>query len=241
MVATSTLQESKIPAHKKIFQTHKSIEYIKSKPKLANALYSWIKQRSRDFNYNFFDNVACEIFMREHYSGSVYEAYRKLPMAVMRADLWRYCVIYHFGGIYSDADTICRVNPNIFINEALLTCSPELGNNYFCQWTFSAPAKSPILKTIIDLCVERILGAKEFKGEHIIHYMTGPACFTDGIFKYIKENNLPFYEHVNQYQNYPSRILAVFNADNFHNKFIQHLYAGNDRDGWKRERYRVLV
>ena len=34
-----------------------------------------------------------------------------LPIAVMKADLWRYCVIYKYGGIYADADTVCKINP----------------------------------------------------------------------------------------------------------------------------------
>ena len=33
----------------------------------------------------------------------------KLSLKVMKGDLWRYCVVYHYGGIYADADTICFI------------------------------------------------------------------------------------------------------------------------------------
>jgi mannosyltransferase OCH1-like enzyme len=40
--------------------------------------------------------------MKEHFSGKVYEAYCKLPLVVMKADLWRYCILYKLGGVYLD-------------------------------------------------------------------------------------------------------------------------------------------
>jgi mannosyltransferase OCH1-like enzyme len=226
---------------KNIFQTHKSLIYLQQrKPKIVNAMRSW-KFKSNEFNYYFYNNKMCDDFMKENFDKKIQRAYFKLPMGVMKADLWRYCIIYKHGGIYADADTVCKIDPNIFINNSYLTVAPEPPtHNYFCQWTFAAPANSPILKTIIDLSVERILNT-EIKGEDIIHYLTGPACFTDGIQKYLKENNLPTYDNVNKYFKYPSHVLAVFNGNNFHYKFVEHLYAGSDDDGWKNEKKYVIA
>jgi mannosyltransferase OCH1-like enzyme len=224
---------------KNIFQTHKSIDYIKKKPKLVNAIRTWFKYKD-DFSYKFYNNKMCDDFINTNFDENVIKAYSMLPMSVMKADLWRYCIIYKYGGIYSDVDTICNVNPNIFINDSLLTVSPEINTPYFCQWTFSAPKNSPILKTIIDLSVDRILNT-QIKGEHIIHYLTGPEVFTDGIIKYLNNNNLPTFNNLTDYYNYPSNVLRVFNPTNFHNKFIKHLFAGDDKDGWKIERYSKLL
>jgi len=226
---------------KNIFQTHKSLEYVKSKPKVSNAILSWVtKAQTHDFKYFFYNNKECETFMRE-VGGKIFEAYQRLPMAVMKADLWRYCIIYKYGGIYADADTICKVNPNIFIHSSHLTFSPE-NDTHFCQWCFSAPAGSPVLKSIIDLSVERILAMQVIKGEHIIHYLTGPAVFTDGIIKYLKENNYPTFDALNKYCKYPyPDVLRVFHPDNFHSKFIIHLFTGGDEDGWTKERDKKLM
>jgi mannosyltransferase OCH1-like enzyme len=101
-----------------IFQTHKSIEYINSKPKIKSAVKSWLKNTS-NFRYHFYDDAKCDKFMKEIVGGTTYDAYQRLPIKVMKADLWRYCVIYEYGGIYADTDTICKVNPNLFLNEAL--------------------------------------------------------------------------------------------------------------------------
>jgi len=224
---------------KNIFQTHKSFNYLKSKPHLLNSMNSWYKYKN-EFNYQFYDNNMCDKFMKENFDEKTYKAYSILPMGVMKADLWRYCIIYKYGGIYADIDAVCHVNPNIFINNAELIVAPELGSNFFCQWTFAGVKESPFLKTIINLSVERILNTP-IKGEHIIHYLTGPALFSDGIDIHLKENNLPTFEDKIKYFNYPSSILKVFNPNNFHNKFIIHLGSGNDEDGWKKERYKILV
>jgi len=224
---------------KNIYQTHKSISYINAKPKLLTALKSWIKH-SEEFNYFFYSNKMCDDFIKNNFDEKVYKAYSRLPLAVMKADLWRYCIIYKYGGIYADADTICKINPNIFINDSLLTVAPE-NEVHFCQWTFSAPANSPILKTIIDLSVERILNMDEIKGEHIVHHLTGPGLFTNGIENYLKENNKPIFLNKKNYFKYSDPIIRVFNYDNFHNKFIKHLFTGQDNDGWCNERFNKLV
>jgi len=219
---------------KNIFQTHKSMRYIQSKPKLLNAVNSW-RKLTGDFNYYFYNDKMCDIFMQNNFDEKVNKAYSMLPMKVMKADLWRYCVLYKYGGIYADTDTVCKVNPNVFINNAYINISPEPGHPYFCQWTFSAPANSPILKKVIDLSVERILNT-EIKGEHIIHYLTGPECFTDGIMQYFRENNIPVSNNLSVYNKLQLENVHVFNPSVFHDRFITHLYAGSDKDGWKRER-----
>ena len=223
---------------KNIYQTHKSINYINTKPKLVKAIKSWVKH-TKEFSYFFYNNQMCDDFIKNNFDENVYKAYSMLPMPVMKADLWRYCIIYKYGGIYADTDTVCKINPNIFINNSFLTIVPE-NETHLCQWVFSAPANSPILKSIIDLSVERILNTP-IKGEHIIHYLTGPALFTDGIEKYLIENNYPIFENKKNYHNYPNPILIVFNYDNFHKNIVQHLFSGQDEDGWCKERYVKLM
>lgn len=228
-----------------IFQTHKNMNYILEKKQLTKAVYSWSKFNNHGFNYFFYCDDKCEQFMQNiapYINKDIYTAYCKLPISVMKADLWRYCIIYHFGGIYADSDTICKMNPTIFINKSLLTIVPE-NSCHLCQWVFAAPKGSPILKSVIDLAVERILFIQEIKGEHIVHHLTGPGVFTDGIDKYLKEQHLPTHEHNRiLYCNYPNKdVLTVFNHTIFHSKIVQHLFYGNRNDGWCKERDKHLL
>ena len=63
---------------------------------------------------------------------------------------------------------------------------------------------------IIDLSVERIRSMNVIKGEHIIHYLTGPSVFTSEIMKYIVENHP---SKVNNHNN--------FEIENIHD-FVKH-------------------
>jgi mannosyltransferase OCH1-like enzyme len=223
-----------------IFQTHKSIDYINSNPKLTFSVKSWLKH-TNNFNYYFYDDNKCEQYMKE-IGGDIYKAYQKLPMKVMKADLWRYCIIYKYGGVYADVDTVCKINPKIFLNDALLTIVPE-NKTHLCQWIFAAPPNSPILKEVIDLSVKRILEIDIIKGEHIIHFLTGPDVFTAGIENYlVKNNSLVFPNNRKLYYKYPDHSkLRVFNCDNFHKNLVTHLFAGQDSDGWCNERNKKLL
>lgn len=228
-----------------IFQTHKNMNYILKNRQLSQSVYSWAKFNNQGINYYFYSDDQCDLFMKTtapQIHKDIYTAYCKLPLAVMKADLWRYCIIYHFGGIYADTDTICKVNPKIFINSSLLTIVPE-NSCHLCQWVFAAPKDSPILKYIIDLSVERILSIKEIKGEHIIHQLTGPGVFTYGIEKYLKERNLSTFEHNKKlYSNYSHKNeLTVFDCNIFHSNMVQHLFYGQRKNGWFKERNTKLL
>ena len=179
--------------------------------------------------------------MKNIVGSDTYKAYQKLPIKVMKADLWRYCIIYEYGGIYADTDTICKVDPTIFLTDSLLTIVPE-NNVNLCQWVFSAPPKSPILKEVIELSVKKILNIDKIKGEHIIHSLTGPGVFTEGIESYLKKNNKPIFTNNKKlYHKYPdSSELSVFNCDFFHKNIVKHLFTGQDLDGWCIERDKLL-
>jgi mannosyltransferase OCH1-like enzyme len=223
--------------YKNIFQTHKSEEYIHTKQRVLDACNSWRQYANQGYNYHFYDDKMCDDFIRENYDEDTYRAYSRLPMSVMKADLWRYCIIYKYGGIYADTDTICRIDPYLIVNNSsLLTIVPE-NDVHLCNWIFYAPVNSPILKSVIDLSVKLILEIPEIKGEHIIHILTGPGVFTRGIELYLQQNNLPTYQNKTEYTNYvDANTLVVFEAKNFHSESIIHLYTGQDEDGWCKER-----
>jgi mannosyltransferase OCH1-like enzyme len=225
-----------------VFQTHKSISYLKKKPALLRAVASWRRYAPR-YRYFFYTDSMCDAFMKETMGGDVYRAYCKLPMAVMKADLWRYCIVYWYGGIYADVDTVCCVDPDLFrrVPDSFeMVVVPEMGHPYFCQWVFAAPPRSAMLWEIIQESVRRILDIKYFLGEELVHYLTGPAVFTDGIENYLRKQGLSVFANKHAYvRRY--RCLGVFDPRRFHQDMVQHLFAGSDEDGWKQERDRRLT
>jgi len=183
----------------------------------------------------------CDEFIKDNFEEVVYDAYSRLPMDVMKADLWRYCIIYKYGGIYADADAMCLVNPNLFTSpKTLLVCGPE-NSSHVSQWFFAAPKNSPILKSIIDLSVKRIYEIQEIKGEHVTHYLTGPGCFTDGIEEFLKTCEKPIFNDKKLYEAYRNETMHVFNSDKYRNLIIQHFFTGLKPGGWCQERNEKLM
>ena len=223
------------PIPKKIFQTHKNFNFIINNEKTKKSYKSW--NQFKDFEYNFYNDEECEEFIKNNFEENIYQAYMKCPIAVMKADLWRYCIIYKYGGIYADSDSICLKDPSLFLEKSsYLVCIPENDKMHMCNWVFAAPEASPVLKSVIELCVERILNNFE-KKQHMVHYYTGPRVFIDGIELYLKQNNLITFNDKTlyslAYKNYWLHVFDDFN--NFNNNTVRHLEAGKDENGWKKK------
>ena len=126
-----------------IFQTWKTHKI----PKVAlTPVLTW-KHMVKDWNYKLYDDRECLNFIKENFNDKILNIYKALPFGVMKADFWRYCVIYKKGGLYTDLDTTCLVSPTRWIPEdAEFVVSGELRTPLFCQWTFYSKKDNPIMK-----------------------------------------------------------------------------------------------
>ena len=227
---------NKIP--KKIFQTHKSQDYVNNNQVLKDCQKTW--KSNIEYEYYFYSDSDIDKFIKNNFNKDVYKAFTLCPVPVMKADLWRYCVIYLYGGIYSDIDTELITNINIFEKNALFIGVPE-NKIHICNWVFAAPIKSPILEETINLSVKRILEYDFTKiDDHYIHYLTGPGCLTDGFENFIDKMNLPklnirnrdFYKYF-KLENY----LYIYDNLNFHKEYVDHKFSGSWPDGWTFNRF----
>jgi len=173
-----------------IHQTHKSFEYIKSNKELSDAVQTWI---NTGYDYRFYDDNQTNDLMKtlEDEFPGIYDLYNNLPLPVMKADIFRYCVVYKVGGIYADADCVL-VDGKIgrLVNYNGFVCPYDDGwPGLFGQYVFSAPPKSPVLYSIITVILRKLSGLNFAevvkKNIQFVHYLTGPTIFTEGIREYI--------------------------------------------------------
>lgn len=61
-----------------------------------------VKKANPEFKYYLFDDDQCQTFIKDNFEESVINAYNILIPSAYKADLWRYCVLYKYGGIYLD-------------------------------------------------------------------------------------------------------------------------------------------
>ncbi len=93
--------KSIIPLH--IFQTW----WTKDLPKnMLDSVLS-VKNQNPEFEYHLYDDHDCLDFIKNHFPQSVSDAYKALIPGAYKADLWRYCVLYIYGGVYIDIKFKC--------------------------------------------------------------------------------------------------------------------------------------
>jgi mannosyltransferase OCH1-like enzyme len=162
------------------------------------------------YNMYFYDNNQCLNFIRNEAINlstdlgiDLIKVYEGLRTDVERADFWRYCIIYCYGGIYTDADTFCKMSPDKWINdeEAIFGIEACLDLSYaksfgmdkigtlvgdkiisICNWTFAAAKKHPILASVI-------LGIAKEPTDNILTN-TGPGRLTKHVLEFFSKNGV---------------------------------------------------
>ncbi len=86
------------PIPKIIFQTWKT----KDLPVDMKETVDSIKRLNPNYNYHLFDDNECRHFIQTTFDKNVLDAYDALIPGAFKADLWRYCILYRYGGIYLD-------------------------------------------------------------------------------------------------------------------------------------------
>jgi len=141
---------SKIP--KLIFQTFKT-KYFSNE--FQSIIDTW-KTYNPEYKYAIYDNTDCEEFIEKHFHKRVSDAYKRILPGAFKADLWRYCVLYIYGGVYVDIDTECLGKLDDFLNdekiEFMTPIDLDQGYKLFNTFICSVP-NSPILLN----CIQRIV------------------------------------------------------------------------------------
>jgi hypothetical protein len=91
----------KIPCN--IFQTWNT-KYL-PKGMLKNVLN--IKNKNPGFKHFLYDDNDCREFIKNNFELDVLNAFDNLKPGAYKADLWRYCILYKYGGIYLDIKYKC--------------------------------------------------------------------------------------------------------------------------------------
>jgi len=81
-----------------IFQTWETHELP---PKMKECVEK-LKSANPEFTFYLYNDAECREFIKNNFSSDVLYAYDTLIPGAYKADLWRYCILYKYGGIYLD-------------------------------------------------------------------------------------------------------------------------------------------
>ena len=145
--------QHKIP--KRIFQTFETKTFSE---KFQTIVDSW-KIHNPHYTYIIHDSKEREEFIKDFFDPRILQAYKRIIPGAYKADFWRCCVLYIYGGIYVDIDTICLGNIDSFLNDEIEFMAPidlnegHLGYYNISNGFIASVPKSPILMD----CIKRIV------------------------------------------------------------------------------------
>ncbi|MCB1106530.1 MAG: alpha-mannosyltransferase [Chlamydiia bacterium] len=189
--------DSSIP--KKIHFTYRT----KKLPKVYQTNLSLWKKMCPDWTIHYYSNEDVYKFFNTYFPEYSNEI-AQIEMGVVLSDLFRYGVLYIYGGMYTDCDTFpVREIPSDWLSfDSVIgyeyqpkkhRCKniPSYQEDTLCQWTLLSKPKYPLFKEVLD---QSILKLKErnfqFRYGTDILETTGPIHFTQVAKKYLEDPNI---------------------------------------------------
>lgn len=179
----------------------------KSLPKALENNVSNLVAANPEWDHRLYDDAAIECFIADHYSAEILAAYLRIrpEYGAARADLFRYLVIYRFGGVYLDIksrftrpiDTVVRGDEGIVLSQWRngpggahqgFGLHPELSDvpgGEFQQWHIIAAAGHPFLRSVILKVLANIEHYSPWTcgvGRNGVFRLTGPIAYTLAVY-----------------------------------------------------------
>ena len=150
---------TKILIPKRIIQTWTNKNITLEFQKIVD---NW-KINNPNYEYILFDDIDCEKFIKDNFDINILNIYNCIIPGAYKADLFRYCYLYIYGGVYIDIDTLCLGKLDDFLLSNIEFIVPidlnktqnEGNHNLFNSFIASIP-KHPILLECINKIVYNV-------------------------------------------------------------------------------------
>jgi len=164
-----------------IWQTYET-SYDKLPDTIKNFTKTWI-DLNPEWSYKYMNADERENFVLENFGKEWHNIFINYPFNILRSDLWRYMVVYIYGGIYIDIDTICKKPIDNWIDRNLgLLVSLETDEPLIAQYIFAAEPKNKIIKHTLNLIKNKSLTNNKYISKvDYVYETTGPLIWTHSI------------------------------------------------------------
>lgn len=169
---------------------------------------------SPTYSYRFMVTADRDKYIKEHFSGRIYEQYCRLQIGAAQADLWRLLVLYREGGIYLDIDAHAVWPLESVVDDKIDSLFVEAKRGLLSNYFIASSPGNPLLDKLINQVVDNIESG-ELKD---VFDITGPGVFN---------SVLDFYSVNKVHYRY------ACNQGNFTNEYFQ--YIDKPQGKWTKE------
>lgn len=123
------------------------------KPIPKDIVEKTLSNLPKNVSYQFYNDNRRDEYMKTQTS-EIYNLFKKLKHQAHKTDIFRYCILYEFGGIYVDADSIILqpINPSLFENDCIFIYDKR-SHNIFTGFIYTKK-HNPIIKKVIDYMIK---------------------------------------------------------------------------------------
>ncbi|KAJ3075933.1 membrane-bound alpha-1,6- mannosyltransferase Initiation-specific [Podochytrium sp. JEL0797] len=189
------------PIIHQVFLDHKSLNWtIEATIERKKWIQSWVDQNP-EFEVIVWNKEHFDYLMRTRFTSRIYEAYQKLKGLhnVVKGDFARYALLYHFGGVYADTDTICHKpvrDWNLNHEGVKMIVGVEFVTGYqgntqtqIVQYTMVVAKRHPIVLAVLDSLADKILSRGDsisnLSVDDVVEF-SGPIIWTTAIQTYMR-------------------------------------------------------
>ena len=131
-----------------IHQTYKN----NNLPETYKMCQTEIKRLHPDFEYRFYTDEDMDKLMKTYFP-EYYDKFNELPRMIMKIDMFRYFLMYKYGGLYTDMDYLMFKQFDLLNEKVVLPCNRENENGEpIClgNCIFASQPNHPYWKTLMD-------------------------------------------------------------------------------------------
>lgn len=164
----------------------------------------WIKMHP-GFEYRLIEDDAMDLFVEKNYPKIHRDVYKRISKPILAADLARYLLLYHYGGIYTDLDTTPRKHfsqwsagerVNVIVSiEGDMVDDARPFSIYFerdlqiCQWTLVSSPRHPLFRRVINTVAKGLKDAIDSGSTAFdVLNLTGPGKFSDIVLEFLRDH-----------------------------------------------------
>ena len=208
--------------------------HTKNLPPLMKQNYDFLVACNPEIQVHLYDEEDCRQFIHDHFEPDVVEAYNSLVPCSYKSDLWRFCVLYIYGGIYIDIKYQCANGFKLIA----LTEKEHFVRDRPIDCIYTALIVTYPKNEIMLQCIQKIVQHTKtnFYGKNPLS-PTGPGLLGEYVNNQEREQ-LPMYFETSVIENKINESYIVF-----HDRVILKYYYGyreEQRKNQKKKHYDLL-
>ena len=210
-----------------IFQTYENSYIDLEKHEKINSS-SWVKLNP-DYEYIYMGSLERDYYVKK-LCPELYQLYKE-SSGMYQSDLWRYIMLYNYGGVYADMDSVCIKSLDMLFDrfpEDELFCSAidinqYDGSSFVNNANFASVKNSIYIKLTIDQFIEEYKNYLKDPNKPNQPYLPRNTIFSEYILKNINKVNFNMNEislHSSELKTSSSYLTNNYNLINFYGNQI---------------------